>query len=109
MQAAARVTVAVPSFNQGRYLNQALASIFQQDVPLEVFVADGGSTDGSVDVIQRWEHRLAGWRSHADRGQAAAINECIAKGRAPFVCWINSDDWLLPGALSALSQALETS
>lgn len=70
-------------------------------------MADGGSTDGSVDVIQRWEHRLAGRRSHADRGQAAAINECIAKGEAPFVCWINSDDWQLPGELSALSQALE--
>jgi glycosyltransferase involved in cell wall biosynthesis len=55
MQVAARVTVGVPSFNQGRYLNQALASIFRQEVPLDVFVADGGSTDGSVDVIQRWE------------------------------------------------------
>lgn len=105
----AQVTVAVPSFNQGRYLNQALASIFQQDIPVEVFVADAGSSDGSVEVIRRWAHRLAGWRSHADRGQAAAVNECIARGQAPYVCWINSDDWLLPGALRALVETIERS
>jgi GT2 family glycosyltransferase len=102
------VTVAVPSFNQGRYLNDALASIFQQQVPVEVFVADGGSTDGSVDVIRHWESRLAGWRSHADAGQAAAINECVARGTAPYVGWLNSDDWLLPGGLARLISVLES-
>lgn len=96
------VTVAVPSFNQGRFLDDALASIFQQEVPVEVFVLDGGSSDHSVDVIRKWEHRLAGWRSHADDGQAAAINEGIAQGRAPYVCWLNSDDWFLPGGLAKL-------
>ncbi|MCK9637424.1 MAG: glycosyltransferase [Methylobacter tundripaludum] len=96
------VTVAVPSFNQGRFLDDALASIFQQEIPVEVFVLDGGSSDHSVDVIRKWEHRLAGWRSHADDGQAAAINEGIAQGRAPYVCWLNSDDWFLPGGLAKL-------
>ncbi|MCX8018772.1 MAG: glycosyltransferase, partial [Rhodocyclaceae bacterium] len=79
------VTIAVPSFNQGRYLETALASIFAQEVPVEVFVLDAGSTDGSVAIIQRWSKRLAGWRSHPDAGQAAAINEGIAQGRAPYV------------------------
>src|SRR5215204_968368 len=96
------VTVAVPSFNQGRYLDQALESIFAQEIPVEVFVCDGGSTDESVDVIRRWEGRLAGWRSQPDAGQSAAINEGVAKGSAPFVCWLNSDDWLLPGGLARL-------
>jgi GT2 family glycosyltransferase len=101
------VTIAVPSYNQGRFLNDALTSIFQQEVPVEVFVMDGGSTDHSLDVIRKWEHRLAGWRSHADGGQAAAINEGIAHGRAPYVSWLNSDDWLLPGGLAKLVSELE--
>lgn len=101
------VTVAVPSFNQGRFLDDALSSIFRQEVPVEVFLMDGGSSDDTPDVIARWQDRLAGWRSHPDAGQAAAINDGIARGRAPFVCWLNSDDWLLDGGLKALLGALE--
>lgn len=101
------VTITVPSLNQGRFLEKALASIFSQELPVEVFVIDGGSTDGSVEIIRNWAHRLAGWRSHADAGQAAAINEGIARGQAPYVCWLNCDDWLLPSGLMKLLNALE--
>jgi glycosyltransferase involved in cell wall biosynthesis len=100
------VTVAVPSFNQGKFLDQALTSIFSQDVPVEVFVLDAGSTDETLEVIQKWRHKLAGFRSHQDAGQASAINEGIAMGTAPYVCWVNSDDWLLPSGLKTLVDAI---
>lgn len=102
----ADVTVVVPSFNQGAFLDEALRSIFEQDVNAEVFVMDGGSTDNSVDIIHKWEHLLAGWRSAKDNGQAAAINEGVALGSAPFVAWLNSDDFYLPGGLHKLVEAL---
>ncbi|MBE9548548.1 MAG: glycosyltransferase [Proteobacteria bacterium] len=101
------ITIAVPSLNQGRYLNAALESIFQQNLPVEVFVLDAGSTDNSLEIIKRWEPQLAGWRSQQDNGQAAAINEGIAQGTAPYVCWLNSDDFYYKNGLKNLLQALK--
>lgn len=100
------VTVAVPSYNQGRFLDATLRSIFAQPVAMEIMLADGGSTDDTQNVIARWRHRLTWWRSAPDQGQAAGINEAIGRGRAPFVCWMNSDDLFLPEGLAALVQAL---
>jgi len=68
---------------------------------------DGGSTDSSLEIIKKWEPKLTGWYSHPDRGQAAAINEGIAKGSAPFVCWLNSDDYFYPGGLENLLRILK--
>lgn len=63
---------------------------------------DGGSTDETLDVLREWEGRLAGWDSAPDGGQSAAINAGIARGTAPYVCWLNSDDILLDGSLARL-------
>ena len=101
------VTVAVPSFNHGRFLDDALESILFQRVPVEVVVLDAGSTDNSLSVLKKWQSRLLWWRSSPDSGQAAAVNEGIAKGKAPFVCWLNADDRFLPNGLKRLLEALE--
>lgn len=98
----------VPSLNQGRYLEAALCSIAAQDIPVEIVVMDGGSTDNSLGVLQRWSGRLAYWHSGPDGGQAAAINEGVKHGKAPYVCWLNSDDMLQPGGLRLLIEVLET-
>jgi glycosyltransferase involved in cell wall biosynthesis len=105
---APRVTVAVPSYNQGRFLEATLRSIFAQPVPVEVMLADGGSTDDTLRIIERWQGRLGWFRTSPDRGQASAINEAVGQGRAPLVCWLNSDDLFLPGGLSALVEAIES-
>ena len=100
------VTVVIPSYNQGDFLRDAIESVLAQDIPLELFVMDGGSTDESVEILKRFDNKISFWRSHPDDGQSAAINEGIKKGTAPYVCWLNSDDFFYPGALVKLLEAL---
>ena len=95
-----RITVIIPSFNQARFLDRAMASVLEQDYPaLEVMVLDGGSTDGSPGLIERRAPALAYWRSERDRGQTAAINEGWARAHSDVLAWLNSDDAYAPGAL----------
>ncbi len=97
---APRISIATPSYNQGRFLEQTLRSVLDQGYPnLEYIVMDGGSTDGSVDIIRRYEHRLAYWRSERDRGQSDALKEAFALSTGEILGWVNSDDLLLPGSL----------
>lgn len=103
----ASITLVIPSYNQGDFLDRAISSVFEQNIPVEVYVMDGGSTDESIDIIRKWETKLAGWYSGSDGGQSSAINQGIANGDADYVCWLNSDDWLLPNGLELLKKYLD--
>jgi GT2 family glycosyltransferase len=91
----------MPSFNQGRFLEAALRSILLQGYPdLELFVLDGGSTDGSVEIVKKYERWITHWVSEPDGGQSAAINRGFRMASGLFTTWINSDDMLTCDALT---------
>lgn len=101
------ISVVTPSFNQGAFLEETLRSVLLQGYPnLEFFVMDGGSTDASVGIIKKYRRWLAHWESERDRGQAHAINKGLARCTGEIFNWINSDDYLLPGALGKIAGAL---
>jgi glycosyltransferase involved in cell wall biosynthesis len=100
-----RITVVTPSFNQALFLERTLASVLSQGYPdLEYLVLDGGSTDGSVEIVKRYADRLAYWRSERDCGQAAALREGFARSTGEVLCWINSDDTFASGALERVGR-----
>jgi glycosyltransferase involved in cell wall biosynthesis len=94
------ISVIIPSYNQGQYLEETLLSVFGQAYPrLEVLVIDGGSTDHTVDILEHYCDQIAYWHSHGDRGQSDAINQGMQRSSGEVVCWLNSDDMYMPGTL----------
>ncbi len=102
------ISIVTPSFNQAKFLRQTIESILSQDYPnIEYIIIDGDSTDGSQEIIQEYEGRLAYWESIPDKGQTDAINKGFAKTTGKYLAWLNSDDVYQPGALSEAVTYLE--
>ncbi len=100
------ISIVTPSFNQGKYIEETIRSVLLQGYPnLEYLILDGGSTDGAVDAIRKYEKHLTFWVSEPDKGQSDAINKGLARCTGELMNWLNSDDLLLPGALRALAEA----
>src|SRR5262245_35160607 len=101
-----RISIVVPSYNQGRFLREALDSIFRQRYPnLEVVVMDGGSRDDSVAILRSYGDRLKYWQSQPDGGQSQAINAGMGHTTGELVGWLNSDDYYWGDSLWTLARA----
>ena len=96
------VSIITPSYNQAAYIEQTIRSIHEQDYPhIEHIVIDGGSTDGTVDILRRYEGKLT-WVSEKDRGQTDAINKGFRRATGEIMAWLNSDDLYAPGAVRTM-------
>lgn len=100
-----RISIVTTSLNQGGFLEEAIRSVLFQNYPnLEYVVIDGGSTDGSVDIIRKYEDRLAYWMSESDAGHYDALNKGFSKTTGDIMAWLNSDDKYTPWALSVVGE-----
>jgi len=100
------VSIVTPSFNQGRYLEQTILSILEQDYShIEFILMDGASTDESLEIIQQYANRLSYWESQPDKGQAHAINKGFRRANGEILGWLNSDDFLLPSTVRTVVEA----
>ena len=102
---APRISIVTPSFRQARFIERTILSVVDQGYPnLEYFVQDGGSRDGTVQILEKHAARLTGWESEKDTGQSQAINRGFARTTGEIMAWLNSDDVLFPGSLAQVAE-----
>ena len=101
-----RISIIIPSFNQGKFIEETIRSIVLQAWPdLEVIIIDGGSMDETVAIIRKYEPWVSYWVSERDRGQAEAINKGLTKATGDIVAWFNADDFYTAGIFAAVAEA----
>jgi len=101
-----KISIITPSFNQAEFIERTIKSVLSQDYPnLEYIVMDGGSTDGTVEILKKYSQKII-WRSEKDKGQGDAINKGLKLARGEILGYLNSDDVLAPGALKAVADFL---
>jgi len=100
-----RISIITPSYNQAEFLEETILSILNQDYPnLEYIIVDGGSTDSSIEIIEKYRKYLAYWVSEPDCGQADALSRGFAHCTGEIMAWQNADDAYLPGALRTVGE-----
>lgn len=93
-------SIVIPSYNQGQFLEECISSILCQDFKdFEIILMDGGSTDSSYSIIEKYKSSFSYWQSCSDNGQSHALSEGFSKANGRYFLWLNSDDMLLPNAL----------
>ena len=100
-----RISVIIPSLNQAEFIEHTLRSVIDQKYPaLELIVMDGGSADGTREILERFAPHLSHWECAKDAGQSHAINKGLARATGDVWCYLNSDDLLLPGSLARIGE-----
>ena len=102
------LSIVIANYNYGRFLEEAIQSVLSQSCnDYELIIVDGGSTDNSVEIIKKYEDKIAWWVSEKDKGQSDAFNKGFAQAKGKFGCWLNADDILMPNAIRAVAEYIK--